>query len=213
LTTFLVKNGSSKRVFSIKFEYYKWSRDREMFREETEEVILQALSHRERRNVLKIINARPEGALYSDILGEIGLPTGTLNYHLKQLEGLIERDGDRRYHLTPLGERAMMILRSVTEGINGSYERYLSAAHLSQDRNIHPTVTMVIYMGIAFDCLLLFVWGYIGYIGLTEGAPWIVYVVLAVLLALGVLGLVGMIRALKTAPAFVRKLERRLGVV
>jgi DNA-binding IclR family transcriptional regulator len=70
-------------------------------REDVEELIIQGLGHRERRNILKIISVAPQGAVYSDILGELGLNTGRMNYHLKQLEGLVERNGDRRYHLTP----------------------------------------------------------------------------------------------------------------
>ena len=72
-------------------------------REEVEDVIIQALGHRERRNILKIIHSAENGASYSEILGELSLNTGRMNYHLRQLEGLIERDDQRRYRLTPLG--------------------------------------------------------------------------------------------------------------
>ncbi len=62
-----------------------------MSAEDIEAVILQALNHVERRNIIKIINAQEMGATYSEILGELGIPTGTLNYHLKQLEGFTSR--------------------------------------------------------------------------------------------------------------------------
>ena len=76
-------------------------------REEIEEIIIQGLGHQERRNILKIISLVEGGASYSVILGELGLNTGRMNYHLKQLQGLIVRNGDRKYHLTPLGEKAL----------------------------------------------------------------------------------------------------------
>ena len=97
-------------------------------REDVEELIIQGLGHRERRNILKIISVAPQGAVYSDILGELGLNTGRMNYHLKQLEGLVERNGDRKYHLTPLGKRALTVLGSMTDELENGYEEYLSRA-------------------------------------------------------------------------------------
>jgi predicted transcriptional regulator len=94
-------------------------------REDVEELIIQGLGHRERRNILKIISVAPQGAVYSDILGELGLNTGRMNYHLKKLEGLVERNGDRRYHLTPLGKRALTVLGSMTDELENGYEEYL----------------------------------------------------------------------------------------
>jgi hypothetical protein len=97
-------------------------------REDVEELIIQGLGHRERRNILKIINLAPKGAIYSDILGELGLNTGSMNYHLRQLEGLVERNGGRRYHLTPLGKRALAVLDSMTDELENGYEEYLTTA-------------------------------------------------------------------------------------
>jgi hypothetical protein len=97
-------------------------------REDVEELIIQGLGHRERRNILKIISVAPRGAVYSDILGELGLNTGRMNYHLRQLEGLVERNGDRRYHLTPLGKRALAVLSSMTDDLENGYEDYLTQA-------------------------------------------------------------------------------------
>ena len=65
-------------------------------REEIEDAIIQAIGHHERRNILKIINAQPNGSTYSEILGETDLNTGHLNYHLRGLEGLIERRESRQ---------------------------------------------------------------------------------------------------------------------
>jgi predicted transcriptional regulator len=128
-----------------------------MSAEDVEGIIIQALNHVERRNILKIINVQETGATYSEILGELGIPTGTLNYHLKQLEGLIERDKERRYRLTPLGERSLSVLFSMTEGIGKDYESYLQAARVSQSGGIHPMVVGIISIGIVIDCLLLLI--------------------------------------------------------
>jgi predicted transcriptional regulator len=66
-------------------------------REDIEEVVLQALGNRERRNILDVVASSENGVLYSDILHELGVNTGKLNYHLKLLEGIIEKDDSRRY--------------------------------------------------------------------------------------------------------------------
>ena len=67
-------------------------------RDEIEDIILQALSHKERRGILKIIGATQEGVTYSSILGETELNTGHLNYHLRSLEGLIEKGWSLQTH-------------------------------------------------------------------------------------------------------------------
>ncbi len=179
-------------------------------RDEVEEVVFQALASTERREILRIIRTREGGATYSEILGELALTTGNLNYHLKQLEGLLEKDEERRYRLTPLGERAMAVLRGVD--VPENLGDYVSAARASQSLSMHPFVSRLILMAVAFDCLFLAIWGYIAYIAATEGAPVFVYAVLAFLLVAGVVALVGLVRALRTAPEYVRRLERRLGL-
>lgn len=135
-----------------------------------------------------------------------------MNYHLRQLQGLIERDEERRYRLTPLGEQTLNVLNYMTEDPNGKFETYLNRARTSQSGSIHPTVTRLLYIGMAFDCLFLIIWGYTGYLAVKDNGPIIIPFVASVLFVLGSLGLVGMARALKTAPSLVRRLERKLGV-
>ena len=132
-------------------------------REDVEELIIQGLGHRERRNILKIISVAPKGAVYSEILGELGLNTGRMNYHLKQLEGLIERDGDRRYHLTPLGKRALTVLGSMTDDLENGYEDYLTQARVPRGSGFITWVDrwfVLLSMGIftAFLALTTMVW-------------------------------------------------------
>lgn len=179
-------------------------------REEVEAVIFQALASSERREILRVIRSRENGATYTEVLGELGLTTGNLNYHLKQLEGLVQRDGERRYSLTLLGEKAYSVL--ATSAGDGGYDEYLDAAKLSQARSVHPAVTRLILGGIAFDLFVLSIWGYMSYIVYTEGGPWVIWLILVFLFTMGILALIWLIRALGTAPVFVRRLERRLGV-
>jgi DNA-binding transcriptional ArsR family regulator len=105
-------------------------------RDDIEEIIIQALNHPERRNILEILGTSKEGVSYSEILGEIGLNTGKMNYHLKLLGGVIERDNNRRYKLTPIGKKAFMILTSMTENFENGYKDYLIKAKHNQSTGI-----------------------------------------------------------------------------
>ncbi|MCW4038675.1 MAG: hypothetical protein NWF13_08085 [Candidatus Bathyarchaeota archaeon] len=119
-------------------------------REEIEEIIIQGLGHQERRNILKIISLVEGGASYSVILGELGLNTGRMNYHLKQLQGLIVRNGDRKYHLTPLGEKALSVLHSMTQNLENGYEEYLNSARTARSSGIATLVNRWFYVFLAF---------------------------------------------------------------
>ncbi|MHA2392899.1 MAG: winged helix-turn-helix domain-containing protein [Promethearchaeota archaeon] len=105
-------------------------------RDEIEEIIIQALGHPERRNIIEILGTSKENVSYSEILGEIGLNTGKMNYHLKLLEGVIERDKNRRYSLTPIGKKAFVILNSMTTDLENGYEDYLGKVKLSHNSGI-----------------------------------------------------------------------------
>lgn len=101
-------------------------------KDEIEDIIIQGLGNQERRNILKIISLADGGTSYSEILGELGLNTGRMNYHLRHLEGLVVRNGDRRYHLTPIGKKALSVLHSMTENLENGYEEYLYRARAAQ---------------------------------------------------------------------------------
>lgn len=109
-------------------------------REGVEEAVLQALGHRERRNILEVVASSGDGVLYSDILHELGMNTGKLNYHLKLLEGVIEKDDSRRYRLTDLGARAVGLLRGLTEDLDEESVRRFSAMRGSGDEFVERVV-------------------------------------------------------------------------
>ena len=118
-------------------------------REDVEEVVLQALGNRERRNILDVVASSENGVLYSDILHELGVNTGKLNYHLKLLEGIIEKDDSRRYRLTDLGVRAFGMLRGLTEDLDEESARRFSSAKGRRDEFVVGVVGWYINMIIA----------------------------------------------------------------
>jgi predicted transcriptional regulator len=120
-------------------------------KDEIEDIIIQGLGHQERRNILKIISLADGGASYSEILGELGLNTGRMNYHLRQLEGLVVRNGDRRYHLTPIGKKALSVLHSMTENLENGYEEYLKGVGVTRSSGIAILVNRWFYVILAFS--------------------------------------------------------------
>ena len=111
---------------------------------DVEEVIIQGLGNQERRKILKIIKLAEKGAIYSDILAELELNSGLLNYHLRQLEGLITKSIQGRYFLTPLGEKALRGLYSMTENLENGYQEYLTKAKTRQRRTIFPKLSSIL---------------------------------------------------------------------
>jgi predicted transcriptional regulator len=72
--------------------------------DEIETVIFQALSHPMRRTIIRMLEANA-GCSYTELITELQLPTGKMNYHLEQLDGLIEKNEQHRYVLSPLGKK------------------------------------------------------------------------------------------------------------
>ena len=179
------------------------------FNSQVENTVFQALAHPMRRTILKIVSSR-DGTTYSELITELQLPTGKLNYHVEQLEGLIEKNTERQYILTSLGKKALNQLDLVKQEISSADEKYLKKAEMAQKTSLQPAVRSFLIIGIAFSFIILVVWGYVAFLALTEGAPAIVYVLLPVLMAIGI-GLIGwLIYALLKSPEWVRRLERRV---
>jgi hypothetical protein len=108
---------------------------------DVEDLVVKAIGHPERKNILRIVGGYSEGVNYSGILGESGLSTGRLNYHLGELAGFLERDEERKYRLSELGRKAVATLEfikkdldiSVLEGLNDKRAERLKRIRRNQD--------------------------------------------------------------------------------
>lgn len=151
--------------------------------EDVEDVIIQGLDNQERRNILKVIKLAKDGAIYSEIMGELELNSGLLNYHLRQLEGLITKNAEGRYILTPLGEKALRGLYAMTENLENGYEEYLNRAKVRQRRTHFPIAAGI--LTIIASCVSC-VFGIIEignvYFG---GVVWLVWLLIGVFAFLG----------------------------
>jgi len=180
-------------------------------RKEVEDVILQAIGHSERRGIIRIIGVNPEGVSYSSILGETELNTGHLNYHLRNLEGLIEKKDDRLYRLTPLGLKALELMNNLSKEIDNDVIQYVETVKGAQDGSIHPFVKGLLYIGIAGVGIVFLASLGLFLMSVTRGSV----AGMEVFISLGMMGFTGVIlwvlvSALRTVPEFVRRLERKL---
>ncbi len=178
--------------------------------EEIEEVLFQALAHPTRRSLLKILGTDAHGVSYTELINELGLPTGKLNYHLEQLAGLIEKNAERHYVLTSLGRKALSQTQLVEQGISKEDERYVRLAEKVQRSSLEPTLKSFLLVGLAASLMVLAVLGVLVYVALTESSvPTVMFVLLPIFIALEVAIIASLVRALLKAPAWLRRLERR----
>jgi predicted transcriptional regulator len=180
-------------------------------RKEVEDIILQAIGHNDRRVIIRIIGANPDGVTYSSILGETELNTGHLNYHLRNLDGLIEKRDDKLYRLTPFGYKALEMMNNLSNEIDSDVIQYVETAKSTHDGYIHPFVKGLLYIGIAGIGIVFLASLGLFVMSVTRGS----FAIMEVFISLGMMGFTGVIlwvlvSALKTVPEFVRRLERKL---
>lgn len=174
--------------------------------EDREEIMLNALNHKVRREILRLIKNK-ESVTYTHILNRTELPTGKLNYHLKQLTGLAEKNPSDEYVLTPLGEKAVAILDSIhSDGLDEYFRKMKNV----QTKSISPLMKGLLRGGIVVALFMLGFWLFMGYIVYTEGAPLAVKIILIILYGLGIALLVFLINAYRTAPEYIERIERRI---
>jgi hypothetical protein len=137
------------------------------------------------------------------------MSTGKLNYHLEQLKGLIEKNSNQHYVLTPFGKKAVEHLDLIEQKISPEDEKYVKIATLSQKTSLQPIVKAFLTISIVLSAVLITVWSYLAYIIISEGGPVIVYILLPVLIAVG-FGLLGtLVYALVRAPSWVKRFEQK----
>jgi predicted transcriptional regulator len=177
--------------------------------EQIENVIFQALAHQTRRTIIRIVESRNQGISYTELLNELRMSTGKLNYHLEQLKGLIEKNSNQRYILTPFGKKAIEHLDLIEQKISHEDEKYVKIAVFSQKTSLQPIVKSFLFIGVALSSVIISIWGILAYMVLTEGAPIIIYILLPVLIVVGVGLLSSLLYALVKTPSWIKRFEHR----
>ncbi len=138
------------------------SEDKQMINqnEQIENVTFQALAHPTRRTIIRIVESRNQGISYTELITELGMSTGKLNYHLEQLKGLIEKNSNQHYVLTPFGKKAIEHLNLIEQKISSEDEKYVKIAVLSQKTSLQPIVKAFLAISIVsvscFNCCMGF---------------------------------------------------------
>ena len=177
--------------------------------EQIENVTFQALAHPTRRTIIRIVQSRNQGVSYTELITELGLSTGKLNYHLEQLKGVLEKNSNHYYVLTPFGKKAVEHLNLIEQRTSSEDEKYVKIAALSQKASLQPIVKAFLAIGIVMSVVIISVWAFLAYIAIVEGAPVIVYILLPVLIAVGFALLGSLICALVRTPLWVKRFEQR----
>ncbi|MCW4049163.1 MAG: hypothetical protein NWE89_05435 [Candidatus Bathyarchaeota archaeon] len=112
-----------------------------------DDLVIRALSHSERKNILRIVGSYEEGVNYTGILGESGLSTGRLNYHLGELEGFLKRDEDRRYSLSELGRKAVAVLSFIKSDIDEGILETVNTKRARRLKGIRRRLNIGFYLG------------------------------------------------------------------
>lgn len=174
--------------------------------------ILEMLAHPLRRALISILasESRSGAVSYTELLTELQISTGRLNYHLRQMNGYLEKTKDYRYTLTPLGKKAHEVLEIVTNSAVSEPDitRYLKpTVRKSTFVTLVKSMTCILIVGVTvpvfFISMSLFN-------ELVAPSDWTYIVFNIIALGLGISVLVWLIVALKHAPDFARKLEERL---
>jgi DNA-binding transcriptional ArsR family regulator len=178
--------------------------------DEIEGVILQALSHKMRRKILRILKNSKTGVSYTELLDNLKLSTGRLNYHLNQLEGLVEKNEEQGYLLTPLGQKALDLLGSINHGLDTDYEKFVKTAHQAQRHSLQPPTKSFIYILMIGDFTVSLMTAWLVYVAFVSGGPNIVFVLLPLLFCMEIAFLAWLIYVLKVVPDHVKRLERKV---
>jgi len=177
--------------------------------EQIENITFQALAHLTRRTIIRLIQSKNQGISYTELITELGISTGKLNYHLEQLKGLIEKNGNQRYVLTSFGKKTIEHLKLIEQKIGPEDEKYIKIAAFSKNTSLQPIVKAFLSISIGLSAVLTAVWVFLAYIFITEGAPLIIFILMPVLIAIG-FGLLGTLTyALVKAPSWIKRFEQR----
>jgi DNA-binding transcriptional ArsR family regulator len=81
--------------------------------DDTYSTVFSALKHPIRRRILRIIDQSP--VTYTELLNELGVENGLLNYHLDSLRELVAKDEKGMYRLSEFGGAAVSLTQRIEE--------------------------------------------------------------------------------------------------
>ncbi len=173
---------------------------------EVEATVFEVLGHPIRRDILKLLSYSDNGASYTEILGEFTLSTGRLNYHLKQMEGFIQKNEHFRYTLTPLGKSATDLMTSLSKDLPEGVEKYVK---IRRPPSLMPAMKFMAFVLMVVVSIPIIFAGAEIYGTIVGDGQLIDILSLAVAMAIGIAVFVWIAYMVKYAPGHLRHLERR----
>ena len=131
---------------------------------ELDDIIIKAIGHPERKNILRIVGSYPEGVTYTGILGESGLSTGRLNYHLGELTGFLDRDEDRLYSLSEIGKKAVATLNFINKDVDLNLLETVNTKRSTRLKKIRKRLDIGFYVVTALFAGVTVLMAYFAYI-------------------------------------------------
>lgn len=86
--------------------------------DDTYSTIFTSLKHPIRRKILRRLQSSP--ATYTELLNELQIENGLLNYHLESVKELLTKQEDGRYTLNEFGKAGVQLLHRVEEPVNST---------------------------------------------------------------------------------------------
>ncbi|NHJ02320.1 MAG: ArsR family transcriptional regulator [Candidatus Heimdallarchaeota archaeon] len=176
----------------------------------SESVIIKAISHDIRREILRMVNIEPRK--FTDLLNFFDISTGKLNYHLNQIQGFIMKNEETSlYGISSLGLKALEILDMINQDIQDTDQSLLKKAFISQKEASSPLALQGINISIGMICFFIIIHILLSIIVITDPkTPFIVPFLLAAILIGEVLILIWLFRIKKSIPTFLNRFFKHL---
>jgi len=176
----------------------------------SEKVIIRAISHDIRREILRIVDGEPK--TFTDLLNYFDISTGKLTYHLTQIKGfIIKNDETTKYQITSLGKKALEILELINQEVADRDKPLLKEAFVSQRETGKPLIIQGINISIGMTCFFMFIHIIIASLALPDpDTPPIIVLVLLLLFLGEILILIWLFRIRKSTPAFLEKFIKHI---
>lgn len=176
----------------------------------SEAVVINALNHEIRRGVLTRLASGPQ--TYTSLLEAFGVSTGKLNYHLRLLQGFVEKTPEGSYRTTPLGARALAILQQVRRDLSEADDPLVKEAYVSQRDKSKTFLELAFVSRFNFKFAMLVAVSVAGlFFAITYvamgGALVQVLPMIVVMVATSVGGVAWILRLKRSAPTFVKQME------
>ena len=178
----------------------------------SDEVLIQAIGHTIRREILQLLHDAPKS--FTDLLNHFDIATSKLNYHLKLLEGFIEKDSEGKYTLTPLGHRAnniMALIQREMLSVDQNDQSFVKNAYIAQKKTNGNFIVNLLDIGIVGIGMVIIFWIIMLIASIiTHSFPIYFYFILGGIIIAFLFFLRHLIITRKSASGFIQRIEDHL---